>query len=219
MGKPQQPELHRSGHTPVDADHAAEVAERAPAPRAPGRSRSVPPENRPGHHPEVEQDRPRRPPNIGRKAGAASAPVREPLTPRARFPFEFDPWLAALAAPFGVIPSRAFVTVGDSELVIRFGPWALRTPLSNLRAITPSGPYAWWKVAGPPRISLADGGITFATTAARGLCLTFHEPVPALLPTPMVRHPAATITVASPKAFAEAVATRTGHTLPSAPSS
>ena len=59
MGKPQHPELGRSGHTPVvEGQHAREViqgqdllaAEDAPGP--------VPEANRPGHHPRAEQDKP-----------------------------------------------------------------------------------------------------------------------------------------------------------------
>jgi hypothetical protein len=59
MGKPQQPELGRSGHTPVvEGQHAREVIQGQDAPaddEAPGR---VPEANRPGHHPETEQDKP-----------------------------------------------------------------------------------------------------------------------------------------------------------------
>jgi hypothetical protein len=89
-----------------------------------------------------------------------------------------------------------------------------RSRLSNVQSITPSGPYAWWKVAGPPHLSTADRGITFATTTRQGLCVMFHEPVTALLPVPVLRHPAATITLASPKTFTDTVASRTGHPVP-----
>jgi hypothetical protein len=57
MSRPQQPELERSGHTPVDeARHSKEVAG-APPPGG-GKAGPVPPANRPGHHPEAEQDQP-----------------------------------------------------------------------------------------------------------------------------------------------------------------
>ncbi len=60
MGKPQQPELGRSGHSSVtEGQHAAEQIEgqfQAGAEDAPpGR---VPEANRPGHHPDQEQDKP-----------------------------------------------------------------------------------------------------------------------------------------------------------------
>jgi hypothetical protein len=59
MGKPQQPELGRSGHTPVtEGQHAREVIQgqgQSEAEESPGQ---VPEANRPGHHPETEQDKP-----------------------------------------------------------------------------------------------------------------------------------------------------------------
>jgi hypothetical protein len=198
----------------VDPDHAAEMADVARKPRVRGRSGSIPPDNRPGHHPEVEQDQPDRPPaGTTRPDPPSPTSDREPSLPR-RFPFEFHPLLVPAAAVFGVTPSRAFALIDEHTLTIRFGRWVLQTALSNVQSITPSGPYAWWKVAGPPHLSIADRGITFATTTQQGLCVMFHEPVTALLPVPVLRHPAATITLASPKAFTDTVASRTGHPVP-----
>lgn len=59
MANPQQPELRRSGRTPLtpdEANTAVEVEHRAPA-GEPGAG-PVPPENQPGHHPDQEQDQP-----------------------------------------------------------------------------------------------------------------------------------------------------------------
>jgi hypothetical protein len=56
---PAQPEVHRSGRTPLDPDHVdttVEVEPRAPA-EEPGGG-PVPDANRPGRHPETEQDKP-----------------------------------------------------------------------------------------------------------------------------------------------------------------
>lgn len=209
MTKPQQPELRRSGHTPVDQDHAAEVAGGAPRTRQ-GRAASgpVPPDNEPGHHPEHEQDRPANParPPTPASTTEPARPATEATRGRPeRFPFEFDARFVPLALPFGVMPATAYVEVDDDELRVRFGPWSLRTTLDNVAEVTPTGPYRWWKVAGPPRLSLADRGVTFATTAAGGLCIRFREPVPAALPRSLVRHPSATVTVATPAALADAL--------------
>lgn len=57
---------------------------------------------------------------------------------------------------FGVVAPTAHVDVDDRELSVRFGPWSLRTPLDNVRALTLAGPYSWWKVGGPARVSMAD---------------------------------------------------------------
>lgn len=58
MGTPQQPELRRSGTTPVDPDSDPSHLSRHRAPDAEGEPRRTPEENRPGHHPDHEQDRP-----------------------------------------------------------------------------------------------------------------------------------------------------------------
>jgi hypothetical protein len=59
MSKPQQPELGRSGHTPVvEGQHAKEVIQGQDQPEAEGSTGPVPEANRPGHHPDNEQDKP-----------------------------------------------------------------------------------------------------------------------------------------------------------------
>ena len=229
------PEVHRSGHTPVSPDHAAEVAGLTPeAPSGPPGG-SIPPENSPGHHPEVEQDKPRRRPPSGRRPsrssreGAGSGTGRatgkgarsrtrrstrrgtgsrteEAATDGTRtFEFAFESRLRPFSLLAGVTPGNAQVALDERHLTVRFGRWTLRTPLANVAATQSTGPYSWWKVAGPAHLSLADGGITFATTSAGGLCIAFHEPVPALIPGSAIRHPAATVTVSDPQGLAAAL--------------
>jgi hypothetical protein len=58
MTRPQQPEIERSGRTPVDEDAVQGTDHPRPdrvadPPRGP-----VPEANRPGHHPDREQDKP-----------------------------------------------------------------------------------------------------------------------------------------------------------------
>ena len=127
--------------------------------------------------------------------------------PDEQFPFAFDDRrLAALAAVFGVRPATACVEVGVDRLRVRFGPWRLETDRANIAGTEITGPYSVWKVAGPAHLSLADRGVTFATTTARGVCLRFHRPVPALLPFGLIAHPGATVTVADCEALIEALA-------------
>jgi hypothetical protein len=151
----------------------------------------VPPDNRRGHRPDVDQDKPQGPP----PTPPGSVPRRVDVT------FSFDPLMSLAALPFGVVPGRTGVTVGPRHLSIRFGSWSLRTPLSNVAGAEVTGPYAWPKVAGPPHLSFADGGVTFATSTGPGVCIRFVEPVGALLPFGLIRHPAATVTVADPEAL------------------
>jgi len=144
----------------------------------------VPTDNEPGHHPVVEQDKPRRAPHL---------PPRHH-----RFAFRRSSWsLAGLA--FGISADHSYVDVDDDRLLIRFGPWKLRTPVSNVEGATSTGPYQWWKVVGPPHLSLKDRGITFGTATDEGVCIRFREPVPALLPFDRVRHPAVTVTIDDPE--------------------
>ena len=83
----------------------------------------------------------------------------------ARFAFRFDPLFRVLSLPFGVMPGTSLVEVIDDHLVVRFGPWYLRTPVANVVGCERSGPYSVSKTAGPARLSLADRGVTFARTA------------------------------------------------------
>jgi hypothetical protein len=109
-----------------------------------------------------------------------------------RFPFRFAPAYLAAALPFGVTPRTAWVQL-DDHLTVRFGPWHLRTSLSNITGVEQSWNYSFVKTAGPAHLSFTDRGVTFATNGDRGLCVCFGEPVRALWP---LSHPGATMTVA-----------------------
>lgn len=181
----------------------------AGGPATSGATGPIPEANRPGHHPDVEQDKPTRRPRPGRalrerrqaKADAASSEASGP----ARFDMLFERSMALPALLVGVTPRTTGVEVGD-DLVIRFGPWSLRTPVDNIADVEATGGYSWIKTVGPPRLSRRDRGITFATTTERGVCIRFRDPVPAALPVPLLRHEAATVTVADPDALIEALA-------------
>ena len=158
----------------------------------------VPPDNEPGHHPDEVPDKPLVPPEQYRVRKRRRSSSDRVVT----HPFLFDPWFLPVSAPFGVIPSTTSVVVDDDELRIRFGPWRLVTPRSNVAWTEPSGPYHLLKVVGPPHLSFRDLGITFATNRRQGLCIGFVEPVPGIEPTGHLRHPAATVTVADPASLA-----------------
>jgi hypothetical protein len=123
-----------------------------------------------------------------------------------RFEFAFSRPLSWPLALIGVTPWTAHVDVTD-EFAVRFGPWSLVTPLSNVEGAEVTGPYLPFKVFGP-HISLADHGVTFGTTWRRGVCVRFREPVPAALPMGLLRHPGVTVTVADADRLAAALQTR-----------
>ena len=104
-----------------------------------------------------------------------------------------------------MLPATTWVDVADGELRVRFGPWSLRTRVSNVASTEPTGDFLFVKTAGPPHLSFTDRGVTFATNGDLALCVGFHEPVPAIEPFGLLRHPGATITVADPPALAIAL--------------
>jgi hypothetical protein len=122
------------------------------------------------------------------------------------FPFEFDPRYLRLARLFGVTPERAWVEVADGQFEARYGPWRLRTPLANVVAADVTGPYAFWKTAGPARLAITDRGLTFASNGRRGVRLSFREPVAGIDRFGLIRHPELTVTVRDVDGLVEALA-------------
>jgi hypothetical protein len=112
-----------------------------------------------------------------------------------RFHFAFGPAYRLPARAFGISPATAWVEVGDDTLDARFGPWRVSTPLANVGDVAVTGPYAFWKTAGPARLAITDRGLTFATNGDRGVLISFHKPVRGLDPLGIVRHPELTVTV------------------------
>ena len=113
----------------------------------------------------------------------------------ARFLFRFDPAYRRLARLFGVTPERAWVDFGEGELEARYGPWRVRTPISNIAAAEVTGPYAFLTTAGPARLAITDRGLTFASNRDRGVCIRFHSPVAGIDRAGQIRHPELTVTV------------------------
>jgi hypothetical protein len=113
-----------------------------------------------------------------------------------RFGFAFARSYRVPARAFGITPATAWVDVGDDALEVRFGPWRLATPLANVTDVAVTGPYAFWKTAGPARLAITDRGLTFATSGDSGVLISFRTPVRGLEPVGVIRHPELTVTVA-----------------------
>src|SRR4051794_10153769 len=125
-----------------------------------------------------------------------------------RYAFAFDSSYRWAALPFGVTPRTAHVELADEDVRVRFGPWRLRTSYANVVEVSETGGFTWLKTAGPPHLSLADRGVTFATNGRAAVCLRFAAPVAVLDPTRRLLHPAATLTVEDPAGFAAEVRAR-----------
>ncbi len=113
-----------------------------------------------------------------------------------RFDFAFAPSYRAPARAFGITPGTAWVDVGEETLEVHFGPWRLSTPLANITDVAVTGPYAFWKTAGPARLAITDQGLTFATNGKSGVLISFRTRVRGLEPLGVIRHPELTVTVA-----------------------
>ena len=125
---------------------------------------------------------------------------------RMRFSFRFDSSYRRLARLFGVSPERAWVDLGEAEFEARYGPWRVRTPVSNIAEARVTGPYAFLKTAGPARLAITDRGLTFASNGDRGVCITFRSPVTGIDPFSRIRHPELTVTVLDVDGLIEALA-------------
>src|SRR4051794_36905457 len=135
----------------------------------------------------------------------AGAVVTAPLSPRVRadtggsareverFEFRYAGFVGIAAKGVSAGPGRSHVEVSPEALTVRYGPWELTTPRSNIAEVRESGPFRPWKVAGPPHLSFSDGGITFATNSERGVCIRFFDRVSAIEPTGRLRHPGMTV--------------------------
>ena len=126
-----------------------------------------------------------------------------------QFEMAFDPRFRLPLAALGVTPATAHVTVAADRLVACFGPWVCRTAPANVQEVRLTGPYRWYRAIGP-RLSLADHGLTFGSTPARGVCLLFREPVPGIGPLGLIRHPDLTLTAADPERLAATVRRHAG---------
>jgi hypothetical protein len=125
-----------------------------------------------------------------------------------RFRFSFAGAYRLPARVFGIRPATAWVEVGDRQLDARFGPWRVSTPLENVTDVAVTGPYAFWKTAGPARLAITDRGLTFATNGDRGVLISFRTPVPGLDPLGVLHHPELTVTVADVDRLAELLRAR-----------
>ena len=132
------------------------------------------------------------------------------MNPPRRFEFAFDPAYRRLSRVLGIRPDTAWVEVGDADLRAKFGHWRFSTPLDNITGVSITGPYAFWKTAGPARLAVTDRGLTFATNGETGVLILLRKPEPGLDPLGVIRHPELTVTVADVAGLAALLRERAG---------
>ncbi len=118
------------------------------------------------------------------------------------FPYEFEPAARPMLRLLGVRPDRDGVRLDDERLAASFGWLSAVVERDNIKSVSVTGPYRWFKVLGP-RLSMADHGLTFGTNADHGVCIEFHDPLPAVFGP--WNHPGITLTVAEPEKLVEAL--------------
>ena len=97
------------------------------------------------------------------------------------FPYDFDSRFAPIWWPLGARPGKDGVTLTESGLLeATFGRKRLQTPLDNVEGAHITSDYRWWTAVGM-RLSFADDGLTFGTNTKAGVCMHFHEKVPAVI--------------------------------------
>lgn len=118
------------------------------------------------------------------------------------FPYRYDPLMTALLLPIGVRADRDGVRLGDDSMRASFGFFDVDVPYADIDSVAVTGPYRWYRALGL-RLSLADHGATFGTSARGGVCMQFTEPIDSIVGP--WRHPGLTVTVADPDALATAL--------------
>jgi hypothetical protein len=77
---------------------------------------------------------------------------------------------------FGVTPERAWVSIDDERVTVRFGRWEFQVATSNITHWRIEGPWHWITAIGVRR-SLRHGDVSFAGSPRGGVRLDLAEPV------------------------------------------
>lgn len=125
-----------------------------------------------------------------------------------RFAFRWHEPYRLAARPFGIHPGNAYVEVGERSLRAGFGRWLVHTPLTNVTDVYVTGPYRFYRTAGPPRLGITDRSLTFATNGELGVCIEFERPVWGIDRLGLIRHPSLTVTVSDVERLAQLLGSR-----------
>jgi hypothetical protein len=108
------------------------------------------------------------------------------------FPYRFDHKYVGIWWPLGVREHVDGVSLTDDSFLATFGRFRVETPIDNITGAHATLGYQWWKAVGM-RLSFADDGLTFGTSAHGGVCVHFDERVKRVIG--RKDHSAVTVTV------------------------
>jgi pimeloyl-ACP methyl ester carboxylesterase len=134
MAKPQQPELHRSGRGATDPASAKAVGDISQPHDDEDTGGPVPAANRPGHHPQHEQDKPERPPRPGVRRKPTSAKAAN-LTTAIEIPVGPHRFRALAAGPAN--GEVVFLLHGFPQTSAAWRPQLTALAKAGYRAIAP----------------------------------------------------------------------------------
>ena len=130
------------------------------------------------------------------------------------FDFLFAPAYERPARLFGIRPETAWVEVGEEQFEASFGPWRVRTPLSNIVDAAITGPYAFWKTAGPARLGDHRPRPDLRDDRQAGVLITFATAVSGIDSLGIIRHPELTVTVREAERLAALLGEQAPHARP-----
>jgi len=99
------------------------------------------------------------------------------MTTPTRFPIRIgSKSVPLLRVVFGVTPDRAWASVGDATITVRFGRFEFTAPIASVTRWRIEGPWRWITAIGIRR-SIRHGDVSFAGSPAGGVRLDFRAPV------------------------------------------
>lgn len=94
-----------------------------------------------------------------------------------RYPIRIDSGARFfVAAAFGAVPGRAWVTLDNESIAARFGWWHLRVRTDQVTGWRIEGPWHWATALGVRR-SIRGGDISFAGSSRGGVRLDLADPI------------------------------------------
>ena len=117
-----------------------------------------------------------------------------PVDPASVHRFRFHRATLRPLALLGVRPANSYVFLDTDVLDVKFGPWRITTPTTNILAAEPTGRLSLWRSLGV-RVREPGHALAFACHRTGGLRILFRRPVHRLDRHSQTGHLTLTVTV------------------------